>query len=158
MRGPAPPPSLAFDPSPQPSPTRGEGAFSFCLTQTPGAYRSEHKRGCGSVFLIFSERTRQRAEISPRSARQCAKGLLAKRDCLSRPAAHGSAQKIFKKERWLSTVILSKRKICFTTWIRDSYLAPSLGLDPPGLLAHARSSIFAVLQKLSVAALPQNAR
>jgi hypothetical protein len=31
-----------------------------------------------------------------------------------------------------------------------AYLAPSLGLDPSGLLAHARSSIFAILQKLSL--------
>jgi len=55
---------------------RGDTCCSSCLTQTPGAYRSEHKRGRKSVYLIFSERTRQRTEISPRSARQCAKWLL----------------------------------------------------------------------------------
>src|SRR3990172_7254996 len=52
---------------------KGRGSILFCLTQTPGAYRSEHKRGRESAPLIFSERGRQRAEISPRSARQCAK-------------------------------------------------------------------------------------
>jgi hypothetical protein len=40
--------------------------------------------------------------------------------------------------------------------IRDSYLTPSLGLDPPGLLAYAQSSIFAILQKLSSPSAPQN--
>jgi len=34
-----------------------------------------------------------------------------------------------------------------------AYLAPSLGRDPPGLLAYARSSIFAILQKLSLRSL-----
>ena len=53
--------------------------FRFVLPKPQGAYRSEHKRGCGSVFLIFSERTRQRTEISPRGARQRAKGLLHKK-------------------------------------------------------------------------------
>ena len=66
-----------FPPLPSPLP-QGERKNIYSLsrfTQIPGAYRSEHKRGRKSVSLIFSERARQRAEISPRSARQCAKRL-----------------------------------------------------------------------------------
>ena len=38
--------------------------------------------------------------------------------------------------------------------IRDSYLAPSLGLAPSGLLAPARSSIFAIPAKIVARLLP----
>ena len=44
----------------------GEGAFSFCFTQTPGGYQSEHKRGRESALLISSERGRQRTRYPPK--------------------------------------------------------------------------------------------
>ena len=46
----------------------------FVLPKPQGHIRVSIKE-VESVFLIFSESTRQRAEISPRCARQCAKSL-----------------------------------------------------------------------------------
>ena len=45
---------------------KGRGRLLLCLTQTPGGYQSEHKRGRESALLISSERGRQRARYPPK--------------------------------------------------------------------------------------------
>ena len=124
-----------FPPLPSPLP-QGERKNIYSLsrfTQIPGAYRSEHKRGRKSVSLIFSERARQRAEISPRSARQCAKRLshqilravwqggyshhvigflksFARKRAENRAPEYRVARKIFKKRKFLPNCRGSGRK------------------------------------------------